>query len=96
MSIMARQAIVTKQCGYRIKATAARGYCYFNRRDDLNRDENHVEAAKKLIAKFVAEDVANYPASAANNPWQKPFVTGNLPNGDYVHVFMDDDSITRQ
>ena len=45
----------------------------------------HVAAAQALVDKFVAEDAAKYGTHV--NPWSKPRVCGQIPSGEYVHVF---------
>lgn len=74
----------------RIKASCARGSITISA-DNLpgRTDENHTLVASKLIAKFCAEDLKNYGTTIATNPWNHPLVTGQLPNGDYAHVFSD-------
>lgn len=53
-------------------------------------DEMHVFAAKELIKKFVAEDASHekHPTPPNENPWNKPFVTGELTDRTRVHVFI--------
>lgn len=86
------QAIHTKyitqtgKLGSRIKATCERGSITIGYPHELHGDEVHREAARQLVARFIAEDSTRYPAS--NNPWARPFVTGGLPDGTYAHVFL--------
>jgi hypothetical protein len=54
-------------------------------------DAIHIYVAKQLCEKFLKEDYGNIPGQNKNkpNPWAGRFVTGQLKNGDYVHVFVD-------
>lgn len=74
----------------RIKASCARGSIIVSA-DNLpgRTDDNHAIVAAKLVAKFCAEDLKNYGTPIATNPWNRPLVTGQLPNGDYAHVLTD-------
>ena len=96
------QAIVTKFLSptttkpARIKAFCSRGSITLSIHSEVfdfslssNCETNNIVAAQQLVNKFVAEDTTRHPAGALNNPWQKKFVTGTLPNGDYVHVFVN-------
>lgn len=72
------QAIVTKYLGAtntkpsRIKATASAGSVTISYSYDHDTEGCHRQAAQALCDKF---------------GWKGSFVTGGLPNGDYVHVF---------
>lgn len=85
------QAIITKYLpatdykGSRIKASCERGSITITYPDHLSGDACHIYAVDKLIAKFVREDSARYRSD--KNPWQTPRVCGQLPSGDYAHVF---------
>jgi hypothetical protein len=87
------QAIITKYLPVtatkpaRIKASCSRGsltisvYSGKMIQEVSGHDElNHICAAGELIKKFVKED--------GNDSWARPFKTGQLPNMDYVHVFI--------
>lgn len=76
----------TDRRGSRIKATCERGSITIDYPHELHGDEVHREAARQLVARFIAEDSTRYNAS--NNPWSRPFVTGGLPDGTYAHVFV--------
>lgn len=90
------QAIQTKYLpatnvrGSRIKATCDRGSITIPYPHELSGDEVHREAARQLIAKFNAEDAKEYgPKSVAlGRGWNCEFVTGSIPDGSYVHVFV--------
>lgn len=90
------QAIVTKYLpptntrGARVKATCARGSVMISFPHELSGDDVHRKAADALVAKFVKEDKVRY--GTEKNPWQKPFITGCLKNGDAVHVFTSNKS----
>ena len=94
------QAIITKFVPptntkpSRYKAACARGSITVSADYSLNPDGNHDRVARLLIAKFLAEDAAEAKANGnkygydpKRNPWAKPFVTGQIPSGAYVHVF---------
>lgn len=73
----------------RIKAECARGSKILSTDSigDISKPETHAFVARHLVNCFVNEDKAEYDSDPKKNPWAKPFVTGCLPNGDYVHVF---------
>ena len=91
------QAIITKFIGAtntkgsRIKATCDRGSVTVGYPHELNSEQAHRKAVECLIAKFNAEDTKQYgPASVRpGRCWNRPFVTGSIPSGEYVHVFID-------
>jgi hypothetical protein len=80
----------TNHRGARIKASCERGSITIPWPDAFSGDEAHREAARQLIARFNAEDTANYgPASVEpGRGWNLPFVTGSLPDGTVAHVFI--------
>lgn len=86
------QAIITKFLpatnfkGSRIKAICDRGSITTAYPHDLSGDACHIHAVDMLVAKFVKEDAARY--GTKKNPWSKPRACGQLPNGDYAHVFI--------
>lgn len=83
------QAILTKYFPHtntrpaRIKAICDRGsitlLC------DYSGDKSHIQAAQALVDKFLKQD--NIERATKYNPWQNPRICGQLPNGDYAHVF---------
>lgn len=89
------QAIITKYLppsnvrGARIKASCERGSVTIGYPHELSGDKCHVAAADALIAKFIKEDAENYGTHV--NPWSKPRVCGQIPSGEYVHVFIPND-----
>jgi hypothetical protein len=89
---MIKQAILTKYLsptdhrGARIKASCDRGSITIPYPYEMRNSESHIVAAKKLIEKFCAEDLAERQMPIETNPWNFGFVTGQLASGDYVHV----------
>lgn len=89
------QAIQTKYLpatntrGSRIKATAERGSITISYPDELSGDAVHRHAVDCLIAKFVKEDVVRYGSDARKGGWNRPYVSGGLPDGTVAHVFLD-------
>ena len=87
------QAIQTKYFGAtnfrgaRVKATCERGSLTIDYPHELNRNELGAYAAKQLIAKFCAQDLKQYGTPIESNPWNRPFVSGSLPDGTECHVF---------
>lgn len=87
------QAIVTKYLpatnfkGSRIKASCERGSTIVSTGQMCgNMEEQAIEAANALIEKFVKEDAKRYGTN--RNPWSNPRACGQMPNGDYAHVFI--------
>lgn len=86
------QAILTKYLcptnskGSRIKAVCERGSITVSMNYELSGDACHVAAVDALVAKFIEEDKARY--GSGKNPWSAPRVVGQLPSGDYAHVFL--------
>lgn len=79
----------TNNRGSRIKASCDRGSITIPYPHELSGDECHREAVRQLLKRFVAEDVKEYGAAAGEgNPWSREFVTGSIPDGTYVHVFV--------
>ncbi len=94
MPIQIMQAIQTKYLpptdtkGARIKATCERGTRTIPYPYELSGDSVHREAALQLIERFVAEDWKERSIPPSQNPWKRAFVTGSLPDGSMVHVFL--------
>ena len=88
------QAIQTKYLpptdtkGARIKATCERGSRTIPYPYELSGDSVHREAALQLIEQFVAEDWKERATPPSQNPWKRAFITGGLPDGSMVHVFL--------
>lgn len=85
------QAIVTKYIPAtskrpaRIKAICARGYITLS----LNFEgQDHDTAANVLCKKFAFDDQIRYGTPLDKNVWMSPRVSGELPNGDFAHVFL--------
>lgn len=90
------QAIITKFIpatnfkGSRIKASCERGSITIDYPHEFSGDDCHIAAVDALVAKFVKEDKARYGTN--RNPWSTPRAVGQLPNGDYAHVFIPESS----
>jgi len=88
------QAIQTKVLptantrGTRIKATCARGSITISY-PDLSDDKAHREAVRCLVQGFTLEDLNLYGSPVDGNPWNRNYVTGQLPDGSYAHVYTD-------
>lgn len=87
------QAIITKYLPVtnhkpsRIKASCERGSITVGYHSEtLAEDGAHIRAAQALVNKFIAEDAEKY--STHVNPWSKPRVCGQIPSGEFVHVFI--------
>lgn len=85
-AIQTRYIPPTNTKGSRIKAWCDRGtmsvpYPYHK----MEGEECHRYAAEQLIARFVSEDKKQY--GDTKSMWQRPFVSGGLPTGDWAHVF---------
>lgn len=91
------QAIISKYIsptnyrGARVKASCERGSITLSWPDELSGEACHIWAKEKLIARFVKEDAERYgdkPGYGTHvNPWTRPTVCGQIPSGEYVHVF---------
>lgn len=90
------QAIQTKYLpatnvrGSRIKATCERGSITIPYPHDLSGEWVHRRAADELIGRFCEEDSRKYGTGTGSNPWNRPYVSGGLPDGSYAHVFVND------
>jgi hypothetical protein len=87
------QAIITKDIAptnpkpSRIKASCERGSVTMSYHSAIGNP--HIEAAEMLVTRFAAEDAKTHPGQMKrNNPWLAPRACGELPNGDYAHVFI--------
>ena len=92
------QAILTKFIpatnfkGSRLKASCERGSVTISYPDELSMGEKcHRAAAYALIFKFKAEDFNHYGKKVftKNYSWNRPFVSGGLPDGTWAHVFTE-------
>jgi hypothetical protein len=87
------QAITTKYYGpsngreSRIKAACERGSLTVGWNHALNSTYNHIAAAKALLAKFAAEDVAKYGGKAEDHHWGA-VAAGEIYTGLTVHVLI--------
>lgn len=68
----------------RIKASCARGSYVISA--DGN-EAGHVAAAQALCDTFLYAGLRR-GESMAVNPWNRQRITGQLPNGNYCHVFL--------
>lgn len=86
------QSIVTKYLPAtnfkysRIKATCERGSITISYPHELSGDACHIAAVDALMAKFIKEDAARY--GPHKNPWSAPRACGQMPDGNYAHVFI--------
>ena len=90
------QAIITKylsatDCrGSRIKAKCERGSITIPYPHEKREGEDtHRAAMQALINKFLDEDEKQYGTPPLANPWSRRMVTGQIPSGEYVHVFAE-------
>ena len=88
------QAIITKALpwthlrGMRIKASCARGSVTLGVENFS--EACHIGVAGFLRDKFIEEDLKRCEgAKREDSGWSKSFVTGNLPDGNYAHVFIN-------
>ena len=92
------QAIISKYIsptnyrGARVKASCERGSITLSWPDELSGETVHVWAKEQLIARFVKEDAERYGSEA--NPWAGETVCGQIPSGEYVHVFTGKGSLS--
>lgn len=80
------QAIITKYLPATSKnwrGSITIGYPY-----DVSGQDCHIKAVESLVERFVKEDADRYGATNDTNPWLKPGACGQLPNGEYAHVFI--------
>lgn len=89
------QAIVTKYlCPTnvrvsRYKATAQVGSVTVSADDALSLDENHAAVCAALCKKLDDANEVKYGPNARRT-WSQPKAVGQLPDGTWVHVFIDE------
>lgn len=89
------QAIITKYIGptnsrgARIKAQCERGKIFFSYPYELSGEAVHRAAVDALTDKFAEEDAKRNGNPKESNPWKAPYITGQIPSGEYVHVFTE-------
>ena len=89
------QAIITKYIGptnsrgARIKAECERGKIFFSYPYELSGDACHRAAVDALTDKFAKEDAKRNGTPKDRSAWKAPYVTGQIPSGEYVHVFTE-------
>jgi hypothetical protein len=85
------QAIITKYLGptntrgSRVKASCQRGSKIVPWDHELCPDENHEAACAALCASFDKQDLVIFGSIGS---WSRPKVSGELPDGQVVHVFL--------
>lgn len=88
------QAIITRYHGptnfkgSRYSARCSRGRITVSAQCELNSEQNHKAAAAALVARFVKEDAERY--GTRENPWARPLISGELPDGSMAHVSPDE------
>lgn len=87
------QAIQTKYLpatdskGSRIKAKCARGSIVIPYPHELTGDDIHRAAVMALVLRFLDEDFTK-GTPRETNFWNRAFVSGSLPDGSMVHIFL--------
>jgi hypothetical protein len=81
-SIHTKYLAATNTRGSRIKATLDRDSVVIPYPYDSTGGNCHREAVETLLAKLRAERPDGFY-------WNKPFVSGELPDGSWAHVFVD-------
>lgn len=71
-----------------MKASCERGSLMVEWEHGLNPDQNHRRAAKLLLDKFAAEDVAKYPGTTLESHHWGEVITGEIEGGVCVHVLV--------
>lgn len=86
------QAIETKYLGptnfkaSRIKASCDRGSKTFDYDHELNGEENHISACKRLRIEFAKQDQRERGHPYNENSWLDPMICGGFKN-KYYHIF---------
>lgn len=92
------QAIITRFLGptnfrgSRYKASCDAGTIIVSADHGLNAEQNHIAARAALcckIAKANHEKYGKHGHDVAKDPWLRPMVCGQIPSGEYVHVFAE-------
>ena len=89
------QAIITKYIPAtntrpsRIKAACERGSITVSYPHDLSGQDCHHYAVVELVDRFAQEDLKQYGTPVRQNPWRRPTVCGQIPDGRYVFVFVE-------
>lgn len=87
-----KQAIVTKYLPAtdfkpsRIKASCERGSITLTFGHQESIDLEHIAAAESLCNRFTVEDEKRYGSN--KNPWAGKRACGQIPSGEFVHVFI--------
>ncbi len=77
----------TNTRGSRYKASCEAGSITLSADCALNAEENHKAARTALCCKLASVNKAKY--GTVNDPWTRPMVSGQIPSGEYVHVFLE-------
>lgn len=87
-AIQTRYLRATNTKPSRIKALCERGSLTltYNSFNGLGGEQAHIEAVNQLCKHFSKEDAIKQ--GLASKQWLRLKVTGQLPNGDYAHVFI--------
>lgn len=72
----------------RIKAACDRGSVTVLYDSAASNEASHAYAVRTLLARFLKEDKAKYGSRPDKNPWNRPFVSGGLPDGSIAHVLL--------
>lgn len=90
-----RQAIITRfhgptnKKGSRYSATAQWGRIYVSAYHALSAEDNHKVACITLRRKIAGLNALKYGRPVESDPWMRHMVCGQLPSGDYAHVFAE-------
>jgi hypothetical protein len=87
-SIETKYLPCTNTRGSRIKAECVAGNITIPYPHAENIDGAHILAAKELCRKLAERNVKEYGGKLEDEPWLRPFVTGTIKNGNFVHVFI--------
>ena len=90
-AIITRVLPATNTRPTRIKASCARGALFYSVTHcphNLSSEPAHRLAANALCASFLAED-SKPEVTASESVWARSFASGQLANGDWVHVFFE-------
>ena len=72
----------------RIKAACDRGSVTVGYDSAESNEAAHAYAVHTLLNRFIAEDEKEYGTPRGKNPWNRPFVSGGLPDGSITHVLL--------
>lgn len=78
----------TNYKGSRVKAQCERGSIVVSYDSAESSEAAHAYAVRTLLNRFIAEDEKRYGTLPEENPWDRPFVSGGLPDGSIAHVLL--------